>query len=282
MANTTIVPSIAALALAGLPLATASPTANQTSMAWTLTQGGLGAPTPLQSWMQAQFQVSGTLGLYGNLQIQGSNDGLNWTTLCGVNDLVLPGYAVPYAGGQGGLKILPLGNGAIVLSSGPTDRFSYLRPVVSGGDVNTNLTVTGQVSTSGAVSPPAAPSAQSSQSTGSLLTLNLSQPLARPLLLNANCFVAQPINPPAIGEKVVIIFQQAGASGGYTVTWASCWRDPPGWSPGALGTRATASFIYDGASYQYIDGSSAFAPAGFAAVPITGAAAFAGAAPILH
>jgi hypothetical protein len=104
---------------------------------------------------------------------------------------------------------------------------------------------------------------------GALLQMDLSQGLTQQYTLNANCFIAEPVNPPDIGARVILILTE-DATGSRSVTWSVAFRDPPAWSAGGAKTRATAAFIYDGFNYQYEGGSSAFAASGFAIVPTTG------------
>jgi hypothetical protein len=74
-----------------------------------------------------------------------------------------------------------------------------------------------------------------------------------------------------VGDRLILILQQNGGSGNFSVTWGVCFRDPPSWSGAAKGTRATAEFIYDGFSYQCVGSSSAFAVSGLVVVPSAGA-----------
>lgn len=66
-------------------------------------------------------QVTGTFGVGSTLYIEGSNDGVNWITLRDSNETPLSFTAADLA---------------VILE--PT---AYIRPRVSGGDANTNLTV---------------------------------------------------------------------------------------------------------------------------------------------
>lgn len=117
--------------------------------------------------------------------------------------------------------------------------------------------------------------APSAPTTGPVLVMDLSAGLVQSFMLNINCFIAEPINPPNVGDRLILILQQDGGSGNFSVTWGVCFRDPPSWSGAAKGTRATAQFVYDGFTYQYMGGSSAFAVSGLSLVPNTGTVALA-------
>lgn len=88
--------------------------------------------------------------------------------------------------------------------------------------------------------------------------------LVSTLQLVGNIILGQPIlfNPNP-GQRIYIILVQ-DSTGSRTVSWASCWRDiPSGWaSGGAAGTVASGEFVFDGFSWQYCGGSSAFAAPG--------------------
>lgn len=71
-------------------------------------------------WFTAFFQVTGTFGAAGSVQIEGSNDGVNWIIL---------GAALTAAGFFAGL--------------GVGVRPKFIRPNVTAGDGTTALTVTG-------------------------------------------------------------------------------------------------------------------------------------------
>jgi hypothetical protein len=105
---------------------------------------------------------------------------------------------------------------------------------------------------------------------GPILQMDLSTGLTQQFTLNANCFITEPVNPPDPGAHVVLILTQ-DVTGSRSVTWSIAFRDAPSWSAGAAKTHASALFIYDGACYQYVGGSSAFAVSGMSLVPNTGA-----------
>jgi len=87
-----------------------------------------GAPTPSQGlvpWRSASFQATGTWGSGGSVQIEGSNDGVNWYKLS------------PAA----------LTSAGVFASLGAQEFPRYLRPNVTAGDVNTAITVTTYLST---------------------------------------------------------------------------------------------------------------------------------------
>lgn len=185
MSNTTITPTVGAATAAGvaaaLGLALQSPAQAQGALvgvaptvtatgavnppnglpvSWSgLRQNSVGAAAPPSAWVQARFAVSGVFGSYGSLQIQGSPDGVSWTTLAATSGAANPDVTATTAnravatGGLNGLQAIQLPSGVLVLSMtdliGPA--YLYLRPAVVGGDGTTTLTVTGNISTTGAV-----------------------------------------------------------------------------------------------------------------------------------
>lgn len=154
MSNTGIAPLVSSALLSGNPLALANGFAPVNAMAWSgLAQGAVGASTPIARFKQAKFTVSGTFGAYGALVLQASPDSVNWTNIAEVNDPVLAGSQLGSGGTQGGFKALTFANGVIVLAvtESSMDGFSYLRPIVTGGDGTTSLNVAGQISTAGAI-----------------------------------------------------------------------------------------------------------------------------------
>lgn len=106
-------------------------------------------------------------------------------------------------------------------------------------------------------------------SSGAVVQLDFSTGAVQQILLTANCLVAQPINPPDVGGRVVLIFTQDSV-GSRSLSWGVAFRDAPSWSAGAANTRASATFIYDGFSFQYEGGSTAFATSGLGVVPSSG------------
>lgn len=83
----------------------------------------VGLPIQGPGWADRAFQVEGTFGAGGRLEVEGSNDGVHYRTL---ND--------------------PFGNVLSISSAGVyelTQVSLYIRPRVSAGDITTNLTVTG-------------------------------------------------------------------------------------------------------------------------------------------
>lgn len=80
-----------------------------------------------QALDQAQYtdksvQVSGTFGAGGNLRLQGSNDNINWNTLTDPQGAALDITAAS-------IKFV-------------AEATRYIRPLITAGDGNTNLTVT--------------------------------------------------------------------------------------------------------------------------------------------
>jgi hypothetical protein len=113
--------------------------------------------------------------------------------------------------------------------------------------------------------------------TGAVAAIDTSKGLVHQNVLTNNVFFTEPINPPLVGEFIRLILIQDSV-GSHSVSWGICFRDAPSWAPGAANSRASAIFMYDGAGYQYIDGSSAFAVNGLQLVPATGSALVAGGA----
>lgn len=87
-----------------------------------LANGIDGAPLDQSQYTDKSVQVTGNFGANGNLQLQGSNDGVNW------NVLTDPQGAA-----------LNISAGAIKFVAEAT---RYIKPVVTSGDGTTALTVT--------------------------------------------------------------------------------------------------------------------------------------------
>lgn len=115
----------------------------------------------------------------------------------------------------------------------------------------------------------------------SIYNPDLKKHLCHRVTLTNNVTVGQPLNPVPAGNLIVLQLVQ-DATGSRTVAWAGCYRDAPNWAAGgaALST-ALAMFMFDGQSYQYIGGSSAFALQTTALTPASGGAAYLTAVPTL-
>ena len=177
MSNTTISPTVAAAALAGVAgamglgvapvggaaaLPGVAPTATAVSpviprgglpVSWAgLGAGAVGAAAP-GGWRQARLTVAGSFGTGASLVLQGSNDQITWTNLAGINDPVAPQpRAALYSGGTfGPPSVYAPGNGLIVISNSDASPFTYLRPVVQGGDASTLLAIAGNLNPAGCV-----------------------------------------------------------------------------------------------------------------------------------
>lgn len=74
-----------------------------------------------EDWLTAFFQVTGTIGAAGSIQLEGSNDNVNWVKLSPAA-LVAVGLFAPL---------------------GVNERPKYIRPNVTAGDGTTALTVIG-------------------------------------------------------------------------------------------------------------------------------------------
>ena len=74
-----------------------------------------------EDWVTAFFQVTGTIGAAGSIQMEGSNDGTNW------------------------VKLSPAALTAVGLFAalGANEHPKFIRPNVTAGDGTTALTVTG-------------------------------------------------------------------------------------------------------------------------------------------
>lgn len=113
----------------------------------------------------------------------------------------------------------------------------------------------------------------------SIYNPDLKKHLYHSVTLQANTTVGQPLFPPPPGNLVVLRLVQ-DSTGSRTVAWASCYRDAPNWSSGgaALST-ALAVFMFDGQSYQFLGGSSAFAVQGSGLTPGAGGVSYLGLVP---
>jgi hypothetical protein len=79
-------------------------------------------------------------------------------------------------------------------------------------------------------------------------------------LMSANLTVGAPINPPAIGSPLCLVFVQ-DAIAGRTLAWNAAYRNAPALAGGAAtaGQRALTEWRYDGASWEFVGGAIAFA-----------------------
>lgn len=69
-----------------------------------------------------------------------------------------------------------------------------------------------------------------------------------------------PTNPWRIGQPLVLQVQHDGTGGSYTTAFNATYRNAPTIAAAAgASTRATFMFIYDGANWQYVGGSTVFA-----------------------
>lgn len=88
---------------------------------WAAVPNGNQGDAVAEDWSEAFFQATGTFGVGGSVQIEGSNDNTNWVKLSPA--------ALTAAGLFAGL--------------GVTERPKYLRCNVTAGDGTTAITVTG-------------------------------------------------------------------------------------------------------------------------------------------
>jgi len=103
-----------------LPTISGSPELNGADVTWgPMANGDVGGNPPEGIWTEAYGQVTGTFGVAGSVQLEGSEDNINWYKLSPA--------ALTSAGTFG-----PLEAG---------ERPRYLRPHVTAGDGTTALTV---------------------------------------------------------------------------------------------------------------------------------------------
>lgn len=87
-----------------------------------LANGEAGSPISLPRYPDKTFQISGTFGAGGSVNIEGSNDGSNWNILADINGNALTRTA----------------SGVDTISDNPF----YIRANCTAGDGTTNLKVT--------------------------------------------------------------------------------------------------------------------------------------------
>ena len=92
------------------------------TVVWAAVPNGNQGDAIAEDWTTASFQVGGTFGAGGSVQMEGSNDGTNWVILPGTAALTAAGFFAP-----------------ITASFRP----KYVRCNVTAGDGTTALTVTG-------------------------------------------------------------------------------------------------------------------------------------------
>jgi hypothetical protein len=110
--------------------------------------------------------------------------------------------------------------------------------------------------------------------------LDMSRSYCHQVTLNANAVIGQPSAPPPLMTRVILQLVQ-DTTGGWSVTWASCWRNPPAWTSGngVANTTALGEFLFDGQSYQFVGGSSDFAISAASIVALVGGMALQGSTP---
>jgi hypothetical protein len=91
------------------------------TVTWAAVPNGNQGDSIAEDWASAFFQVTGTFGAGGSVQIEGSNDGSTWVKLSPA--------ALTAAG--------------LFAALGATERPKFVRPNVTAGDGTTALTVTG-------------------------------------------------------------------------------------------------------------------------------------------
>lgn len=97
---------------------------DQYRVTWTgLLNGDTGSPEPLMAMVAKAVQVSGTFGVAGSVQIEGSNDQVNWSILRNV------------LGGTNTLVFTAVGIQQVL------ENPAWIRANVTAGDGTTSLTV---------------------------------------------------------------------------------------------------------------------------------------------
>ena len=176
MSNTTLTPTVAAAALAGVAgamglgvapvggaaaLPGVAPTATSVTpviprgglpVSWSaLGQGAAGSSIGPISWSQVRLKApTGTYGSGGNLLVQGSPDGSTWTTLAATNGSVIADVTQVTTNRAlaAGVVANALPDGSLVVAladPGLSAAYRYLRVAVAGGDGSTSLSVAGNV-----------------------------------------------------------------------------------------------------------------------------------------
>jgi hypothetical protein len=175
MSNTTLTPTVAALAATGaalatglavapaqaeaavngiLPTATAvspvAPPFNGQPLSWSaLKASGAGAAVGPLAFRQARLTAAGTFGSNGSALIQVSADNVNWSTVAAMTDAISPGAVL---GAAPGMQAAPIPGGVVLsVTDASANPYRYLRPAVQGGDPATSIAVTGALSATGAV-----------------------------------------------------------------------------------------------------------------------------------
>jgi hypothetical protein len=93
--------------------------------------------------------------------------------------------------------------------------------------------------------------------TGAAPVPDLKNALNQSWSLNANTTWGTPLNPGFIGQQLCLFVSSLGS---FTTAWNSIYRNAPAWpASGSSGKKATAIFRWDGTSWQFTGGSSAFA-----------------------
>jgi hypothetical protein len=92
------------------------------TVVWAAVPNGNQGDAVAEDWITAYFQVTGTFGAAGSVQMEGSNDGVNWIILPGTAALTAAGFFAPMT-----VNVRP----------------KYIRPNVTAGDGTTALTITG-------------------------------------------------------------------------------------------------------------------------------------------
>lgn len=76
-------------------------------------------------------------------------------------------------------------------------------------------------------------------------------------VMTANLTVGAPVGPRAVGDKLYLVF--VDSNGGHTIAWDSVYRNCQRPAAGAANTRLSCELRWDGQSWQFAGGSTAFA-----------------------
>jgi hypothetical protein len=69
--------------------------------------------------------------------------------------------------------------------------------------------------------------------------------------LNANSTWGALINPTYLGQQLTLLVT---ASGAFTTAWNAIYRNAPSWGTAVNAKKATARFVWDGVSRQFVGG----------------------------
>ena len=91
---------------------------------------------------------------------------------------------------------------------------------------------------------------------GAAPVLDLNNGRVQKVTVSASATFGVPLHPSYIGETLTVVLISGGT---YTVAFNAIFRDAPSTYTSTVGQKATVRFVWDGTSWQFIGGSSAFA-----------------------